>query len=73
VLMLGGNELGPVTTMEKAFVAFIMLAGNIINANIFGEMAVLVQTINKRSSEFQERIDNSNTVMKQIKVSSRSS
>jgi len=42
VLMLGGNEIGPVSEIEKAFVALIMLAGNIINANIFGEMAVLV-------------------------------
>jgi hypothetical protein len=40
--MLGGNEMGPRTDFEIGFVVFIMLAGAIINANIFGEMAVLV-------------------------------
>ena len=52
VLMLGGNEMGPRTQTELAFVAFIMLAGAIINANIFGEMAVLVQMISRKSAKF---------------------
>lgn len=52
VLMLGGNEMGPRTHFEMGFVAFVMLAGAIINANIFGEMAVLVQMINRKSTKF---------------------
>jgi hypothetical protein len=50
--MFGGNEMGPITTFEKFFVAFVMLGGNIINANIFGEMAILISVINRRSAEF---------------------
>lgn len=49
VLMLGGNEIGPRTNFELGFVAYIMLAGAIINANIFGEMAVLVTMINRKN------------------------
>ena len=66
--MLVGNEMRPVTVVEKAFIASVMLTGNIINANIFGEMAVLVQVINRRSAAFQESIDSSNKVMKLMKV-----
>jgi hypothetical protein len=47
--MLGGNEIGPRTNFELGFVAYIMLAGAIINANIFGEMAVLVTMINRKN------------------------
>lgn len=49
VLMLGGNEMGPRTLPEHIIVSLVMLAGAIINANIFGEMAVLMQMISKKS------------------------
>jgi len=52
VLMLGGNEMGPRTNFELGFVGYIMLAGAIINANIFGEMAVLVQMIKRKDQWF---------------------
>lgn len=50
--MLGGNDLFPTNTFQKGFVAFGTIIGNIINANIFGEMAVLMTVINRRSNEF---------------------
>jgi hypothetical protein len=52
VLLLGGNEIGPRTWYEAVFVTFIMLLSAIINANIFGEMAVLVELISRKSSKF---------------------
>ena len=45
VLMLTGNEVGPRTTFETAFAAAAILGGAIINANIFGHMAVLVTSL----------------------------
>ena len=53
VIMLTGNEMGPRTKFEFAFVGSTMIAGAIINANIFGEMAVLVQVISRKTVKFQ--------------------
>lgn len=53
VLMLTGNEVGPRTTLETCLAALIILLGSIINANIFGHMAVLVTSLEKNSSLFQ--------------------
>jgi len=42
VLALGGNEMGPRSTGEIGIMIMILLGCAIINANIFGEMTVLV-------------------------------
>ena len=42
VLMLTGNEMAPKTVTQLILAAAIILIGAILNANIFGEMAVLV-------------------------------
>lgn len=70
VLMLGGNEMGPRTDFENGFVGMIMLLGAVINANIFGEMAVLVMMINRKNQWFQEQIDSANTAMSNIRLAS---
>lgn len=68
VLLVGGNELSPSNNVEKFYGAFIMLIGNLVNANIFGEMAVLTQVITRRSTEFQEKLDIANTIMQNIQI-----
>jgi len=40
--------------------------GAIINANIFGELAVLVESMNKRAAMFQESVDTVNTAMNNL-------
>lgn len=60
--------MGPRTPFEFAFVALVMIAGAIINANIFGEMAVLVQVLNRKSAKFQDQVDTANTAMKNISL-----
>jgi hypothetical protein len=44
--------MGGRTDFELAFQAFVMLMGAIINANIFGEMAVLVEMIGRKAARF---------------------
>lgn len=68
VLMLNGNELGPRDNTQLAFVSLILVLGAIINANIFGNMAVIIQELNKKASRFQEKIDIANTAMKNMKL-----
>lgn len=66
--MLTGNDLGPRGSFQTAAIAFFVFIGAIINANIFGELAVLLSSINKKAMEFQSKIDTANTAMKNIKL-----
>ena len=66
VLMLTGNDLGPRGSFQIAFVAIFVTIGAIINANIFGELAVLVSAMNRKATIFQEKIDIANTAMKNL-------
>lgn len=68
VLTLAGNEIGPKTSFEYWYFSFWLTAGSLINANIFGEMAVLVQVMNKKSVKFQEQVDTANTAMKNLDI-----
>ena len=63
ILMLNGNEVGPRDTSQYIFVSTSLVVGAMLNANIFGNMAVLLQEINKKASKFQEKIDLANTAM----------
>jgi len=63
-----GNELGPRTVTSLIFVSFVVIIGAIVNANIFGNMAVIIQELNKKSHRFQEQIDIANTAMKNLKI-----
>jgi hypothetical protein len=47
VNMLNGGEIGPRNVGSIIFVSIILLLGAIVNANIFGNMAVIIQDINK--------------------------
>ena len=48
--------------------AFATFAGAIINANIFGELAVLITQLSQKQQEFLKKIDDMNTAMKNIKL-----
>ena len=40
----------------------------IINAHIFGSLAVIIQELNKKSARFYEKLDIANTTMKNLKL-----
>lgn len=42
--------------------------GAIINANIFGELAVIASNLNMKAALFQQKIDIVNTAMKNLKL-----
>lgn len=68
VLLLTGNDILPRGTFQVAFVATFITIGAIINANIFGNMALIISDLNKKSAEFQGQIDTANTAMKNMKL-----
>lgn len=46
VLLVTGNDVAPRTTFQICFSSIGLFLGAIINANIFGELAVLVAQLN---------------------------
>jgi hypothetical protein len=47
VLSLAGNDMLPQNGLQITFATILTLAAAIINANIFGNMAVLLQQLNR--------------------------
>ena len=68
VLLLTGNDITPVGDYQIAFVALSISFGAIVNANIFGNMALILSALNRKTSEFQSQIDTANTAMKNMKL-----
>ena len=68
VLMLGGNDIGPRGEFQLSFVTFILIMAAIINANIFGNIAVLIQSLNRKAANFQEKMEYASETMKNIKL-----
>ena len=61
--MLGTNEMGPINMEELCFATLMLLFFNIINANIFGEISMLITVFEKKKTNYQEKLDNANTAM----------
>ena len=68
MLLLSGNDVGPRGDFQVAVSTTCIVIGAIINANIFGNMAVLLQGINRKAARFQEKLDTANTAMKNMKI-----
>ena len=69
VLLLTGNEVSPRTEAETFVVIGCLILGAIINGNILGNMAVLLGSMNRRATLFQEKFDTANTAMKNMFLS----
>jgi hypothetical protein len=52
VLILMGNDIGPRAELHYYGSYFMIIIGAFFNANIFGTMAVIVQSFNRKSQKF---------------------
>ena len=68
IMVFGLNEVAPRVEREIVVVFIMMIISAIANAYIFGEMAVLVQEMDKKDIEFQESLDNANTAMHSLEI-----
>lgn len=68
ILLIVGNESAPQTTYQTIFSSLVVIMGAIVTAFIFGNMAALMATINKKDSQFQEQLDLVQTTMRSIKL-----
>jgi hypothetical protein len=67
-LFLFGNDLGARDDSQIVFVCCVNIMGAIAQANLFGELAVLVYNINKKAIILQEKIDTVNTAMNHLNL-----
>ena len=68
VLLLAGNDMSPQGYAQIIFATIMLFAASIINANIFGNIAVLLQQIYRKSSNFQEKLEMATSTMKNINI-----
>ncbi|CAI2361263.1 unnamed protein product [Moneuplotes crassus] len=68
ILLLAGNDMMPQGEQQIIFLSIALFAAAIINANIFGNIAVLLQQIYRKSAQFQEKVENATSTMKNLNV-----
>jgi CRP-like cAMP-binding protein len=68
VLILTGNDIGPRGIAQLTFCSSAVTLGAIINANIFGELAVILATMNRNAALFQVKLDTANAAMKNLSI-----
>ena len=56
VLLLAGNDMLPQGSVQIIFSTIMIFAAAIINANIFGNIAVLLQQIYRKSFKFSRKV-----------------
>ena len=52
--MLIPNEIAPRNAGQAVFASMLMIIGQLIIAILFGEMVVIMASLNRKSTKFQE-------------------
>ena len=68
ILLMTGNDVGPRTSLQVYLGAFGLFTGAMINANIFGELAVLITSVSSKTNSFQQKMTQVNTMISQLKL-----
>ena len=71
VIMLVGGDIYPNTSVHDSVAGLFILSGAIVTAIMFGNMAVIITSLNKKVVEFQEKQDIVNTTIKNLKLDER--
>lgn len=67
VWLLVGGEIGARNTFEAAVGANIIILGALLNAILFGEISVLMASLNRKSAAFNETLGTAMTTMYNMK------
>ena len=68
VQIFAGGDIGPITKFQLAYWSFFIMIGAIINANLFGQLAVIFSNLNRKASNFQEKFDSTTSTMKNLNL-----
>ena len=66
--MLLGGDIGPRNSVQIILATFGVFMGSLINANIFGELSVIIGGMGRDEKEFQSNTASMNTAMINIKL-----
>lgn len=69
ILLVVGNESAPRTFGQTLFALVTVFIGSIVTAFIFGNMAALMSTVNKKENLLNEQLDMVQQTMRSIKLS----
>ena len=58
-----GSDVWPVGILQTAVMSLGLFFGAVINANIFGELSLIFQQLDKEQKFFQNRLTHTNTAM----------
>jgi CRP-like cAMP-binding protein len=68
VMLFGVNEMASRTQFVLISSSFIMLFSAMVNANMIGQVAVLIGDMSKKTMKFQQQQDTSNTAMQNMLI-----
>lgn len=68
ILALCGNDIAPASLFQYFFCSNILIMGAILQATMFGQVAGIVQSMNRKARAFQEKLDLANTSMRNMKL-----
>ena len=63
LIIFTNGDLGPVNSIEMLFLSCCMIVSLVINSLILGEVLNLVIIIYKRETNYQEKLDSTNSLM----------
>ena len=63
-----GNELAPRTNVQTIFATIVVISGALLSAFIFGNMAALMATMNRKSNHFDEIHDLFSTITRSMRL-----
>ena len=66
VLIFSGGDVAPRGNFQLFFLTALLLASAIINANIFGNIAVILEQMNHKSTIFQDKMESATSTMENI-------
>lgn len=67
---IGAVDQQPRGVFQTCLAATGIFMAAVINANIFGELSIIMQALEKHDKQFQERVDRNNTAMINLKLPS---
>ena len=67
-LVFVGVDQFPRSSMQTVVLSIGMILGAVINANIFGELTMIMSSLDKATKLYQQRYDQNQTAMLNLKL-----
>lgn len=69
VTILDGGEMVPATGQQAILISTLVILSEFIHGHILGTISVIVQSLNRKSTKFQEQIEFATSTMRNLKLS----